>query len=80
MNITPLDRAFRSALGLIMTALGFDIHEPFLWIIGMALLVTGAFGICPFTAVANVASGESPSDYEVNPGLSLAKAAKGGHP
>ena len=77
MNLTPVERSFRTALGAVMTTTGLYIHEPFVWIIGAVLLVTGALGFCPFAAFSHVVHGDSPSEYQ----LPLVKVAtKGGHP
>ena len=67
MNLSRLDRTFRLVLGLIMMTMGLAIQETFVWIVGAALLATGAVGACPFTALQHVLSGESPADYEVKP-------------
>ena len=50
-----------------MLATGLYINEPFVWIIGALLFITGAAGYCPLNWVTHVLSGESPSEYEIQP-------------
>ena len=67
MNLTAPDRFFRTALGLVMLTTGLDINEPFVWIIGTLLFVTGAASYCPLNQIMHVLSGDSPSEYEIHP-------------
>jgi len=56
VNETPVDRAIRIAIGVVLFALGAAgvVAAPWLyigWAVGAIMLVTGAVGFCPLYAI-----------------------------
>ncbi len=70
INVGGWDRFLRIMMGIILILTGLRLFRPTLWLLGLAMLYTGAYRFCPlYRLVGYHTSAMDPGLFESRAGL-----------